>query len=105
MQENGWVILHMDNYGVKDVEGAARAAEAVMELQSKRENNMKLIIFGDIENWERGVKLVTAYRPDIEIAGLCALDLEDHRDSDATFTLREVIALCQTKQIDGVINL
>lgn len=30
--EDGWVILHMDNYGIKDVEGAAKAAEAVMEL-------------------------------------------------------------------------
>lgn len=30
--EDGWVILHMGNYGIKDVEGAARAAEVVMEL-------------------------------------------------------------------------
>lgn len=49
------------------------------------ENNMKLIIFGDIKNWKRSVNLVTVYRPDIEITGLCALNLTDCRDSDMTF--------------------
>ncbi len=66
---------------------------------------MKLVLFGDIEHWERAVGLVTTYRPDIAIAGLCALDLEGCRDSGVTFTLREVMNLYQTKQIDGVVNL
>ena len=66
---------------------------------------MKLVLFGDIEHWERAVWLVTTYRPDIAIAGLCALDLEGCRDSDVAFTLREVMNLYRTKQIDGVVNL
>lgn len=66
---------------------------------------MKLILFGDIEHWEPAVTLMTNYRPDITIAGLCALNLENCRDFNAIYTLREVVKLYQAEQIDGIINL
>lgn len=66
---------------------------------------MKLILFGDMQNWNRGVEILTAYRPDIVIAGLSSLDLGSFHNSDTTYTLREVQSLYQNHLIDGVINL
>lgn len=66
---------------------------------------MKLIIFGDPENWSKGVNLLSVYRPDVEIMGLSCLNLGEFSQSDVTFTLNEVTKLYQNHIIDGVLNL
>lgn len=66
---------------------------------------MKYILFGDIEKWNDAVTLMIKYRPDIQIAGLCSLDLGSYIDSEATVTLRSAVELYQSGQIDGIINI
>ncbi len=66
---------------------------------------MNLVIFGDIDRWSDAVNILTKYRPDIHIIGLCSLDLGDYKNSSATVTLREALDLFHQGQIDGIINI
>lgn len=66
---------------------------------------MNLIIFGDISRWNDAVNLLTKYRPDIFIRGLCSLDLGPFADSDTTVNLKEAHSLFHSGQIDGIVNI
>lgn len=66
---------------------------------------MKLILFGDIPNWNRSIQLLQTYRPDIFIAGLSSISLGQFASSSVTYTPEETAALYQSHQIDGVINI
>lgn len=45
---------------------------------------MKLILFGDIPNWNRSIQLLQTYRPDIFIAGLSSVSLGQFASSSVT---------------------
>lgn len=47
---------------------------------------MKLILFGDIPNWNRSIQLLQTYRPDIFIAGLSSVSLGQFASSSVTYT-------------------
>ena len=66
---------------------------------------MKLILFGDIQNWNTALNVLQTYRKDIFIVGLSCLDLGQFADSPVTYTLQETANLYHTHQIDGVINI
>lgn len=66
---------------------------------------MNLIIFGDCENWNRTLKLLTAYRPDVQIFGLSSPNLGNYQDADVTYSLLEVKALYESRQIDAVLQI
>lgn len=66
---------------------------------------MKLILFGDIPNWNRSIQLLQTYRPDIFIAGLSSVSLGQFASSSVTYTPEETAALYRSHQIDGVINI
>ena len=66
---------------------------------------MGLIIFGEVEFWDRAKKLLGEYGTDIQIIGYCALNLENRKDLEDVYTLREVLTLYEKHQIDGVINI
>ena len=54
---------------------------------------MKLILFGDIPNWNRSIQLLQTYRPDIFIAGLSSVSLGQFASSSVTYTPEETAAL------------
>lgn len=66
---------------------------------------MKLILFGDIQNWNAALNLLQTYRKDVFIVGLSSLDLGQFADSPVTYTLKETAKLYHDLQIDGVINI
>ena len=66
---------------------------------------MKLILFGDIPNWNRSIQLLQTYRPDIFIAGLSSVSLGQFASSSVTYTPEETAVLYRSHQIDGVINI
>lgn len=66
---------------------------------------MRLILFGDIQNWANATNFLTTHRPDIHILGLSSLDLGEFSNSTATFTLKEVLTLYENHDIDGVLNI
>ena len=66
---------------------------------------MKLILFGDIPNWNRSLQLLQTYRPDIFIAGLSSVSLGQFASSSVTYTPEETATLYRSHQIDGVINI
>lgn len=66
---------------------------------------MKLILFGDIQNWNATLNLLQTYRKDVFIVGLSSLDLGQFADSPVTYTLKETAKLYHDLQIDGVINI
>lgn len=66
---------------------------------------MKLIIFGDTNRWNDAVGILTKYRTDVFILGLCSLDLGPYKDSDIAVTLREALELLHRGQIDGIVNV
>ncbi len=65
---------------------------------------MKLILFGNIETWNDAVSFLANHRPDVQIVGLCSLDLGPYADSNATVTLRQALALFKDGLIDGILN-